>query len=121
MRENKYLNIMLNRKVKIKREIEKLFLKPILVFIDDMVKFEKKEMNKISPIKNIWYDWLINYIPEPIRESLGDFKEKIVSLFKTKTPKQTVYAREKKLCKPKAQNRTPFILKRKKEIEEIRQ
>ena len=37
-------------------------------------------MNKISPIKNIWYDWLINYIPEPIRESLGDFKENIVSL-----------------------------------------
>ena len=41
-------------------------------------------MNKISPIKNIWYDWLINYIPEPIRESLGNFKEKIVSLFKPK-------------------------------------
>ena len=78
-------------------------------------------MNKISPIKNIWYDWLINYIPEPIRESLGNFKEKIVSIFKPKTPKQTVYAREKKLIKPKAQNRNPFILKRKKEIEDIRQ
>ena len=110
-----------DRKVKIEREIEKLFLYPILVFIDDMDKFEQKEMNKISPIKNIWYDWLINYIPEPIRESLGNFKEKIVSLFKPKAPKQTVYAREKKLSKPKAQNRNPFILKRKKEIEDIRQ
>ena len=110
-----------DRKVKIEREIEKLFLYPILVFIDDMDKFEQKEMNKISPIKNIWYDWLINYIPEPIRESLGNFKEKIVSLFKPKTPKQTVYATEKKLSKPKAQNRNPFILKRKKEIEDIRQ
>ena len=79
LRENKYLNIILDRKVKIKREIEKLFLKPIFVFIDDMDKFEQKKINKI-PIKNIWYDWLINYIPEPIRESLDDFKENIVSL-----------------------------------------
>ena len=41
LRENKYLNIILDRKVKIKREIEKLFLKPIFVFIDDMDKFEQ--------------------------------------------------------------------------------
>ena len=31
-----------DRKVKIKREIEKLFLNPILVFIDDMDKFKQK-------------------------------------------------------------------------------
>ena len=30
-----------DRKVKIKREIEKLFLNPILVFIDDMDKFKQ--------------------------------------------------------------------------------
>ena len=29
-----------------------------------MDRFEKKEMKKIRPIKNSWYDWLINYIPE---------------------------------------------------------
>ena len=33
----------------------------------------------------------MNDIPEPIRKIVGDFKDKIVSLFKTKTPKQTMY------------------------------
>ena len=37
------------------------------MFIDDMDKFEEKEMKKIRPVKNTWYDWLIN-IPEPITE-----------------------------------------------------
>ena len=32
-----------DRKVKIKREIEKLFLNLILVFIDDMDKFKQKK------------------------------------------------------------------------------
>ena len=44
-------------------------------------------MKKIRSMKNTWYDWLINYIPEPIRKSVGGFKDKIVSLFKTNTPK----------------------------------
>ena len=55
-----------DRKVKIKRKIE-LFFKLIIVSIDDMEKFEQKEMKKIRLIKNTWYDWLINYIPESIR------------------------------------------------------
>ena len=62
---------------------------------------------------------MINNIPEPIRKSLGGFKDKIVSLFKTNTPKQTAYGRGKRLSKRKAQNkiiniRNPFILKNKK-------
>ena len=32
--------------------------------------------------------WLVKYIPEPIRKSENDFKDKIVSLFKTNTPKK---------------------------------
>ena len=71
-----------NREARIKREIEKVFFKPIIVSIDDMDKFEPKEMKKIRPIKNTWYDRLINYISEPIRKSVGGFKEKTVSLFK---------------------------------------
>ena len=47
---------------------------------DEMDKFEQKKMTKIRPIKNTWYDWLINYIPEPIRKSVGGFKDKIVIL-----------------------------------------
>ena len=39
----------------------------------------------------------MNYITEPTKNSKGDFKDKAVSLFKTNTPKQTVYVREKKL------------------------
>ena len=66
-----------------------------------MDKFNQKEMTKTRPIKNTWYDWLINYIPDPIRKSVGDFKDKIVSLFKTNTPEQTVYGREKKVSKPR--------------------
>ena len=46
----------LKEKVKIKRAIEELFLKPIIVSIDDMDKFEEKEMNKVRPIENTWYD-----------------------------------------------------------------
>ena len=46
---------------------------PVSVSIDDMVKFEEKEtMGKRTFAKNSWYDsynWLINYIPESIRNS----------------------------------------------------
>ena len=74
-------------------------------------------MKKIRPIKNTWNDWLINYIPEPIRKRVGGFKDKIVSLFKTNTPKQLVYGRGNKLKETKIRNiRNPFILKNKKEI-----
>ena len=66
-----------------------------------MDRFEKNDMKKIRPIKNTWYDWLINYIPEPIRKSVAGFKDKIVSLFKTNKPKQTVYGRGKKLSQAK--------------------
>ena len=72
-----------------------------IVSTDDMDKFELKEMKKIRPIKNNWYDWLINFIPEHIRKSVGGFKDKIIRLFDTNTPKQTVYGRGKKLSKPK--------------------
>ena len=76
-----------------------------------MNKFEKKELTKST-----WYDWLINYIREPIRKSVGVFKDKIVSLFKTNTPKQTVCRRGKKLSKPKKQNiKKPFTSEENKE------
>ena len=80
------------RVVSIKREIE------------DMDIFEEEEMKKIRPIKNTWYDWLINYIPKPIRKSVSILKDKFIRLFKTNTPKQNVYARGKKLSKPRKQN-----------------
>ena len=63
-------------------------------------------MKRIRFIKNTWYDWLINYIPDPIGKSVGGFKDKIISLFKTNTLKQTVYERGKKLIKPKTQKRS---------------
>ena len=55
-----------DREVKIKKEIEELFFKPIIVSIDEMDKFEQKEMKKIRPNKNSLYDWLISHIPELI-------------------------------------------------------
>ena len=75
-----------------------------------MDRFENKDIKKTRSIKNTWYDWLINDIPEPLRKSVGDFKDKIVSLFETNTPKQTMYGRGKKLSKPIEQNiKKPFI------------
>ena len=46
-----------DREVKTKREIEQLSFKLISVSIDDINKFEQKEMKKIRPIKKTWYDW----------------------------------------------------------------
>ena len=55
-----------------------------------------------SNYKNkIDYDWLINYNLEAMKNFFGGFKDKVVSLFDTKTPKQTEYGRGKKLSKPK--------------------
>ena len=50
-----------------------------------MDRFLKKEMKKIRPVKNTWYDWLIDFIPDPIRKILGGFKHTIVSPFKANT------------------------------------
>ena len=76
-------------------------------------------MKKIRPIKNILHDWLVNYIPEPIRISAGGSKEKGISIFNSNTSKHTVWER-KETQKPKAQNkiRIPFVLKKKKKIEQ---
>ena len=105
-----------DREVKIKREIEELIFKPIIVSLNDMIKFKQREKKKINPIKNTCYDWLINYISEPIRKSVGSFKDKVIIIFKANTPKETVYGRENKLSKPKTQNkiRNHFMLKKKK-------
>ena len=108
-----------DREVKIKREIEELLSKPIVVSIDDIDKFEQEEMKKLMPIKSTSYDWLVNYIPESIIKILGSSKDKIASFFNTNTAKQIVYGRGKKLCKPKIQNtinniRNPFMPRKKK-------
>ena len=54
----------------------------IIVSIDNM--------DKIKIIKTGWYDWLINYITEPTRKITEGFKVKVVTLFNTNSPKQTV-------------------------------
>ena len=46
----------------------------------------------------------MNYIPEPIKQSACGFKYKIASLFKTNTPKKSVYQRGKKLSKSRKEN-----------------
>ena len=47
-------------------------------------------MKKKRPIKNTWYDWLINYISETISKAVGGFKDKVVGLVKTITSKDYV-------------------------------
>ena len=79
-----------DREKKLKKRWKNYFLNRLLCLKMIWIGLKKKEM-KIRPIKNAWYDWLINYIVEPIRNSVGGLKDKIVSLFKTNTPKPTVY------------------------------
>ena len=46
--------------VKLKRELEELFLKPIIVSIDDIDQFEEKEMKKTRPMKTLGViGWII--------------------------------------------------------------
>ena len=66
-----------DRELKVRKVKIKLFFKPIIVSKDDMDRFEKQEMKKVRPIKNTWYDWLINYISESIRNSVSGFKDEI--------------------------------------------
>ena len=67
-----------NREVKIKTEKEELFLKPIIVSIDDMDKFDEKKTKRVA-----------------------GFKDKIVTLVNTNMLEQTLYGRGKKTSKPK--------------------
>ena len=71
---------------------------------------KKKELKKLTSIKSIWYDWWINYTTKPLIKNVSVLKDKVMSLYKTNTPKQTVYGRGKKLSKPRKQNiKKPFI------------
>ena len=42
-----------------------------------MDRFEEEEMKKTIPIEDTWYDWLINYIPKPIRRSVSVLKDNL--------------------------------------------
>ena len=70
------------------------------------IDLKKKIWGRKRPIISSWYNCLINYISEPIRKFASSFKDKSISIFKTKTPenysKQTE-GRGKKLSKLKIQ------------------
>ena len=90
-----------DREVENKREIEELFFKPIIVSIDDMDKFKQEEMKKERTAKSTWYDWLINYIPEPVRKRVRGLKDKVERLFYTNTRKETKQTKNIKTIKKK--------------------
>ena len=69
-----------DREEKIKREIEELFYKPIIVSKDDLNKFEKEEMKKIRPIKRNWFDRLIKQsVMRKKSKMINKLKDKIIS------------------------------------------
>ena len=104
--EKQSIRMKILREKNLKNMLNNLFFKPIIVSIDDMDRFWKKELKKTRPIN----------IPEPITKSVGGFKDKIGSLFNTNTHKQTVYGTGKKLRKPRNQNsKKPFITEENKE------
>ena len=49
--------------------------------------------------------WLVNWL-NSLWKIVGGFKDKVISLFNTNAPKQTVHGREKKLRKPKTQDQS---------------
>ena len=65
--------------------------------------------NENTETKNFWYDWLINYIPKIIKQTVAGVKDNFMSLFKTNItenyskPKRVnnVYGGRKKPRKPK--------------------
>ena len=105
--EKDFINLkdveLIDRKIKFKRETEEPFFKPIFVSMEDMDRFEEEKIKKVISVKNTWYEWLINYIPKSMRKSVHVLKNKLISLLKTNTPKQTFYERGKKLSKPRKQ------------------
>ena len=54
-----------------------------------MDKFEEIELKKRErkSVKSIWFDWLINHIPYPIKKIASNPKDKILSLYYSKTSK----------------------------------
>ena len=53
----------------------------------------KKKWRKSGQLKT--YDWLINYIPDPITKTSGGFKDKVIGLLKIITPEKSVYGMRK--------------------------
>ena len=94
-----------------------------------MDKFEKNELTKKRTLtRNTWYDqynWLINYIPEPIQKALGEVTDQIMSPFKTKDyskpePVKIVYGGEKKQSKENIIKSIRNLFNLKKENEAIK-
>ena len=83
LRHQKYKNKQLKNST---LELENNF-KPINISVNDMDKFEIKELvKKRTFTKNTcydWYDWLINYIAEPIKKPWAGLKTKLSKRVKT--------------------------------------
>lgn len=72
-----------DRKTQIRIGIEEPFYRSIVLYVEDIGKFEKKGiMKKRSFPKNTWYDMLMSYTPKPIKNGVKDR-----SIFKTNAAK----------------------------------
>ena len=95
-----------DRELKIKKEIEK-FINPTLVSIDDMDRFEQREMKKKIAMKRTHKEncrWF--------------YKDKFVSLFKTNTPEN--YCKNCEVWKETNQIKNTKTIWRKNIIKNIR-
>ena len=45
-----------------------------IIHENEMGKFEKEELKKRKVVKNSWFDWLINYVPNPTKMLLAILK-----------------------------------------------
>ena len=66
------------------------------------INSKKKYYKRTEKLKyNSQFDWLVNYIPKPIK-NVSEFKDKMLRLYNSKNSK-IVCGSRKKLSKPKLQ------------------
>ena len=51
------------------REIEEVFFESVIFSIVDINKFKEKDEEKVTACKKTWCNWLINYIPETMKNN----------------------------------------------------
>ena len=76
------------------------------MFIGHKDRFEQKEIKEKKPIKSTWYYWLIDYIFEPLRKTVGGFRDNVVMTDTREIYSKQTAGREKKLSKFKIQKQS---------------
>ena len=81
------------------------------------IDLKKKKSRRRDQLQKFWYDWynwLINFILEPIRKNMGGVNDQIMSLFKTQA-----YSKPKRVKTVNGSGKKPSKLRIQKQYENI--